>query len=266
MTDLAGRHVVITGGSEGIGLEVARLCLDRGARVSLVSRSQDKLAAAAQELNGRVELASADVTDEPELRRAFAELVVRSGGCDVLIAGAGGAEPGYFEQLSSEALHRQLDLNYFGAVHAVRAVLPSMLETGQGHVVLVSSVAGLCGVFGYGGYAPAKAALRNFGEVLEAEYGDRGLTVSLVYPPDTLTPGFDRENLTKPAETTAVSALVKPVSALRVAQALVAGIEKNRRNITADRSSALLAGATSLVAPIARASMRRAVRKARSRQ
>ena len=87
--------------------------------------------------------------------------------------------------------------------------------------------------------------------------------MSVAYPPDTLTPGFDRENLTKPAETVAVSAKIKPVSAERVARALVTGIERDRRSITADPSSALMARATSLVAPIARGSMRRAVRKSR---
>jgi 3-dehydrosphinganine reductase len=87
--------------------------------------------------------------------------------------------------------------------------------------------------------------------------------VSVCYPPDTLTPGFDRENLTVPAETAAVSAKIKPVPAERVARALVAGIERNRRSITADPSSALLARATSLVAPIARGTMRRAVRAIR---
>lgn len=258
MTALRDAHVLVTGGSEGIGLETARLLLARGATVTILGRSPQKLAAARSSL-GEVGTVSADVTDEAGLRAAVAGLPA----CDVLVACAGGAEPQHFLDAPPDALRRQMDLNYFGAVHAVRAVLPPMLEAGRGHVVLVSSVAGLCGVFGYGGYGPAKAALRNLAEVLEAEYGDRGLTVSVCYPPDTLTPGFDRENLTKPAETVAVSAKIKPVSAERVARALVTGIERDRRSITADPSSALMARATSLVAPIARGTMRRAVRAAR---
>ncbi len=261
MTRLSGTHVLITGGSEGIGLATAALLLDRGARVSLLSRSPDKLAAAQVSLGRPVEVEPADVTDAAGLARAVEALVSRSGQVDVLVASAGGAEPGHFPALGLDVLHRQMDLNYFGAVHAVRAVLPAMLDRGRGHVVLVSSVAGLVGVFGYGGYGPAKAALRNLAEVLEAEHGD-ALTVSVAYPPDTITPGFKRENLTKPAETAAVSAMVAPVSAEQVARAIVRGIERDTRTITADRGSAALARATSALAPAVRASMRRTVRKA----
>lgn len=261
MTQLAGRHVLVTGGSEGIGLAAAQRFLQRGATVSLVSRSPEKLVAAQQAL-GDVQVAPADVTDEPGLLAAVDDLVRRSGPCDVLVAAAGGARPGYVEQLDSSVLHEQMELNYFGAVHAVRAVLPAMLAAGRGHVVLLSSLAGLCGVFGYGGYGPAKAALRGLAEVLVAEHGHRGLKVTVVYPPDTLTPGFARENAEKPRETAAVSALVVPVPPERVAAALVAGVERNRRIVTVDVAGTLLARATSLAAPVARVSMRRAARRA----
>jgi 3-dehydrosphinganine reductase len=154
-----------------------------------------------------------------------------------------------------------MDLNYFGAVNAVRAVLPGMLGAGRGHVVLVSSAAALCGVFGYGGYGPAKAALRNLAEVLEAEHP--ALRFAVAYPPDTLTPGFERENRTKPRETAAVSAMAKPVSPERVARSIVTGIEKDRRTITTGASTTLLARGTSVVGPGVRAAMRRTVRRLR---
>lgn len=262
MTRLSGAHVLITGGSEGIGLATAALLLERGARVSLLSRSPDKLAAARASLARPVEVEPADVTDPAGLARAVEALVARCGPVDVLVAAAGGAEAGHFASLAPDVLHRQMDLNYFGAVHAVREVLPAMLARGRGHVVLVSSVAGLVGVFGYGGYGPAKAALRNLAEVLEAEHGEV-LTVAVAYPPDTTTPGFARENLTKPAETAAVSAMVAPVSAEQVARALVRGIERGARTITADTGSAALARAASVLAPAVRASMRRTVRRVR---
>lgn len=258
MTRLAGAAAIVTGGSEGIGLETARLLLGRGAQVSIVSRSEDKLAAARESLGGAVRTAAADVTDEAGLRAALHGL----GRCDVLVAAAGGAEPGRLATADTSALRRQMDLNHFGAVHAVRAVLPGMLAARSGHVVLVSSTAGLVGVFGYGGYSPAKAALRAFAEVLEAEHLEDGIRVSVAYPPDTRTPGFARENGTKPAETAAVSAMVKPVEAERVARAIVAGVERDRRTITADRGTALLAGANPLL-PVVRAAMRRAVRRSR---
>ncbi len=259
MTALEDAHVLVTGGSEGIGLEAARLLRDRGARVTVLSRSPDKLAAAQAALGDAVRTVACDVTDGPALTAAVARLAP----VDVLVACHGGAEPGHFLELDDASLRRQLDVNYLGSALAVRAVLPAMLAAGRGHVVLVSSVAALAGVFGYGGYGPAKAALVNLADVLTAEYADRGLVVSVLYPPDTLTPGFARENRTKPAETAAVSAMVKPLTAERVAAALVRGIERDRRTITADASSAAFARGTSVLAPLVRASMRRVVRKAR---
>jgi 3-dehydrosphinganine reductase len=255
MTRLAGAHLVIPGGSEGIGLATARLAVARGARVSVLGRSRDKLAAAQREVD--VATAPADVTDEPALHEALRAL----GPCDVLVACAGGAEPARLLEADTASLRRQVDLNLLGALHAVRGVLPAMRERGRGHVVLVSSTAALLGVYGYGAYGPAKAGLRNLAEVLRAEHP--WLTVAVAYPPDTTTPGFARENETKPPETAAVSALVKPVSAEHVARAVVDGIERDRRTITADPGTALLARLPGLVAPVARASMRRAVRRSR---
>jgi 3-dehydrosphinganine reductase len=198
---------------------------------------------------------AADVTDEAGLAAAVATL----GPVDVLVAAAGGAEPGHLLELSSASLRRAYELNLLGAAHAVRAVLPGMLARGSGHVVLVSSVAGLVGVFGYGGYGPAKAALRNLAEVLAAEHpGDPGVRR---LPADTLTPGFEREGATKPRETAAVSALVPPLPADRVARALVRGIERDRRVITADLGSAVLARAPSVVGPAVRWQLARVVRR-----
>lgn len=248
MTRLDGSRVLVTGGSEGIGLEVARLALHCGAQVSVLARDAVKLAAAGPGLRA----VQADVTDPDSLRDLPP--------VDVLVCCAGGAEPGHFLQLTPDQLRRQVSLNLLGAAFTVQAVLPGMLERGHGHVVLVSSAAGLAGVFGYGGYGPAKAGLANLAQVLRAEFP--GVHVTVAYPPDTTTPGFARENATKPAQTHAVSALVKPVSAQRVAKAIVAGIERDRQTVTADPATALLARATTLVAPVARAQMRRAVRRA----
>lgn len=259
MTRLQDAHVLVTGGSEGIGLETARLCLSAGAHVTVLSRSPDKLAAAAHSLSAPACLrtVSADVTDADALTTQVSGLPP----VDVLIAAAGGAVPGHFDALDTDALREQYELNYLGTVHAVRTVLPVMLERRHGHLVLVSSAAALIGVFGYGAYSPAKAAVRNLAEVLDAEYADRGIRVAVAYPPDTLTPGFEREAVAKPSQTQAVSAMVAPLTPQRVAAAIVRGIEKDRRVITADRTTAALARATSLVAPLARMSMRRVVRQ-----
>ncbi len=252
MTKLAGAHVIVTGGSEGIGLATAQLAARRGATVSLIARRPDVLAEAAASIRGPVGTAAADVTDAAALATAIDELVDAHGPCDVLVCCAGYALPGYFDDLPVEEFERHMQVNYLGAVHAVRAVLPSMRARRRGHVIVTSSTAGIIGVFGYGAYSPTKFAIRGLAEVLRAETVGDGIGVGIVYPPDTKTPGFDRENRTKPPETVALSGTIAPISAERMAERIVAGIERNRFQIFADPTSAILARTSGLVGPLLR--------------
>lgn len=262
MTTLDGAHVVITGGSSGIGLATAREVATRGARVSLLARDEARLAEAAASV-GAVATASADIAHPDALRAAIGAVVAKGGPCDVLLTAAGGSHPGYFEQLDDGVFRDQMEVDYFGTLHAVRAVVPSMIQRGRGHVVTVSSTAGLIGVFGYSAYAPAKYAVRGLAETLRPELAPHGIVVACVYPPDTRTPGFDAEHALKPAETERVSAAIKPREAADVARAIVRGIEKDRLVITADLQTAALARAAGLLGPYVRWSIDRAVGKAR---
>ena len=121
------------------------------------------------------------------------------------------------------------------------AVIDGMRQRRRGHLCFVSSTAGLLGVYGYTAYSPTKFALRALAEALRSEVAPDRIRVSVVYPPDTDTPGFALENEVKPPETAAISATVKPVQADRVAAAIVRGIERNRITITADPLTATLA-------------------------
>lgn len=254
--------MVITGGSSGIGLETARIAASRGARVSLIARDADRLAAAAGSIVG-ARTAAADVTDPDAVRGAIAELGDASGPCDVLVTSAGSSHPGYFEQLDDAVFRDQMDVDYFGTLHAIRAVVPSMIERHRGHLVTVSSTAGLIGVYGYSAYAPAKFAVRGLTETLRAELLPYGIVVSCVYPPDTRTPGFDAEHALKPPETERISAAIKPRDADHVARAIVTGIEKDRLVITADVQTAALARAAGLLGPYLRRTVDSQVRKVR---
>lgn len=262
MTKLDGAHVVITGGSSGIGRETARVLVGRGARVSLIARDPVRLAAAASDV-GAASTADADVTDAVALRDAFAAVVAVNGPCDVLVTSAGSSHPGYFEQLDDSVFRDLMDVDYFGTLHAIRAVVPSMIERRRGHLVTISSTAGLIGVFGYSAYAPAKFAVRGLTETLRSELAPHGIVVACAYPPDTRTPGFDAENALKPPETERISAAIKPREADHVARAIVAGIEKDRLVITADAQTAALARAAGLLGPYLRRTMDRHVRSVR---
>jgi 3-dehydrosphinganine reductase len=262
MTTLAGAHVVITGGSSGIGLATAREVVARGARVSLLARDAVRLADAVESV-GAVASASVDVAQSDALRAAIDAVAQRAGPCDVLITAAGSAHPGYFEQLDDSVFRDQMEVDYFGTLYAARAVVPSMIERGRGHLVTISSTAGLIGVFGYSAYAPAKYAVRGLAETLRSELVPHGIVVACAYPPDTRTPGFDAENALKPVETERISAAIKPREAVDVAKAIARGIEKDRLVITADAQTAALARAAGMLGPYVRRSMDRQVAKAR---
>lgn len=267
MTSLRDAHVVITGGSEGIGLAMAARAVARGARVSLVARREAPLVSAAARLGAAVRWAAADVRDRAGLCDAIAELVRAQGPCDVLVANAGYALPGRFWELPDDEFRSEVDVNYLGAVHAASAVVAAMRERRKGHLCFVSSTAGLLGVYGYSAYCPTKFAVRGLAEALRCELAPERVFVSVVYPPDTDTPGFAKENEHKPAETAAISGTITPMAADEVAAAAVKGIERNRFTICADPMTAALARGAGLLAPAIRRVMDRQVRAAqRSRR
>jgi len=197
------------------------------------------------------------------VRAAVAEATGERGAVDIVVTAAGFARPGYFTELPDDAFRDQVDVDYFGTLHTVRATVPSMLERGRGHIVTIASTAALVGVFGYSAYAPAKYAVRGLAETLRPELAPHGVVVACAYPPDTETPGLAAENEHKPPETARLSAAITPRSAVVVATAIVRGIERDRLVITADRQTAALARAAGLLAPYVRWSMDRTVRRAR---
>jgi len=268
MTKLAGAHVLITGGSSGIGLATAARCLDHGAAVSIVARNLDRLTAARTELvasrpSARVTTASADVADSARLAHAIAAVVDEYGPVDVLVTSAGEAHPGHFTELSDDTFRAQMEVGYFGTLNAARTVVPSMIERRRGHLVFVSSVVALVGVYGYSAYAPAKCAVRGLAETLRPELKPHGIVVACVYPPDTDTPGLVRENELKPEATKRVSATIKPRSAEAVGDAIVRGIERDRLGITADPQTAGLLRAGGLVTPVLNVAFDRKAREPR---
>lgn len=260
------RHVVITGGSSGIGLAVARRLAERGAVLSLLARGSERLGAAAAELRAsgaEVCTAAVDVADRAAVQRALADLEADSGPCEALITCAGLARPGHFLELEDEVFRTMMEVDYFGTLHCVRAVAPGMVARGSGSIVAVSSGAALMGVFGYTAYGPAKFAVRGLMEALRAELRPHGVHVACVYPPDVDTPQLADENRYKPAETFAISGTVKPMSADDVAAAVVRGIERRRFAIYPNTEMRLLATLAPPLAPVVNRYVDRKVRRAR---
>ncbi|MDO8916157.1 MAG: SDR family oxidoreductase [Coriobacteriia bacterium] len=235
MADWRGKHVMVVGGSSGIGLASAEAFAARGADVTIVARSRDRLEAACEavklrraDTSQRVRWVSADAST-PD---GAAEAVVKATEAgtwpvDVLVSCAGVIIPGYFESMRVEDFEECMD-SWRACVHGARAVAPSMMERRTGHIVNVSSMAGLMGLFGYTAYSSAKYAIVGLSEALRSEMKPYGVRVSVVCPPDTDTPGLAFEKGLRPPETDKVAGAVAPILPSVVADALVRGVEKGR--------------------------------------
>lgn len=211
---MSGRHVVVTGGSSGIGLWAAMECARLGANVTIVARNVKLLEKAKEQLLGykcrkdqRIEYRSVDLAKSYEsVENAFKEIEQTSGQpIFMLINCAGMAICGTVEDTSPEDARLLMDVNYFATFFPTRYVLAKMKAAGEGIIVITASQAALVGLYGYGAYAASKFALRGLAETIAMEAKHRGVTVTLALPADTDTPGFERENQTKPEETRIIS-------------------------------------------------------------
>jgi len=227
-----GKVVLITGGSSGIGLALAKGLAAQGARLWLVGRRKEMLESAGEEIRGitgaTCGLLPADVADADQVQRVVEEVTQLDGVPDLLINSAGITRPGYIQELDLDVFREMMAVNYFGTVNAVKAVLPGMLARGSGHIVNFSSVAGFAGVFGYSAYGASKYAVRGFSDVLRSEMKAHGIRISVVFPADTDTPQLAYEKPFQPPETKAMNAKAKTMSADAVAEAVLRGVQKNR--------------------------------------
>ncbi len=175
--------VLVTGASSGIGQAVALAFARRGARVGLLARSSEKIAAVASACGGAHAVPlPADVGDPAAVSTAVGQLEAAAGPPDILVNCAGVMHVHPLRDLSLTQIEEMMRTNYLGSVYSVKAVLPRMLARGAGSIVNVSSLAGKVAARGYGGYAPTKFALAAFTDVLRQEVSHKGIHVCGVYP------------------------------------------------------------------------------------
>jgi len=228
-------RVYVVGGSLGIGLAIAQRVVALGADVAIFARRREPLEQAAALLHGAcrrpdqsIVWRQLDVADHRQVTATMDALVAEHGPPDVLINCAGRAYPRHFEDVTYTQFAETMAVNLHGCWNSVQALLPHMKARRRGYIVNTSSIAGLIGVFGYTDYCASKFALVGFSEALRSECKPHGITVSVLCPPDTDTPGFATENLTKPEETRAISASAKVLSPAAIADALVRGMAQRR--------------------------------------
>ena len=183
--DLRGKIVILTGGSRGLGLEIARQLVDKGARLAICARDESELREAQDDLHDRggdVFAGLCDVT-KPEQVRHFVDLVREQvGPPDVLINNAGGISVGPAENLTAADFHKAMRTHFDGPLAFIFEVLPDLQRRGGGRILNVASVAGKAAIPHMAAYSASKSALVGLGEALRPELIDHNVYLTTVCP------------------------------------------------------------------------------------
>jgi NAD(P)-dependent dehydrogenase (short-subunit alcohol dehydrogenase family) len=172
----------ISGCSTGFGRELAKLVLARGWRAVVTARDAGRVADLAEGAEDRALAVSLDVTDQAQIDDAVAQAQAKFGRIDVLVNNAGYGYQASIEEGEESEIRAQFDANVFGLFALTRAVLPVMRGQKSGHVINITSVAGLVGFPGSGYYAASKHAVEGFSDALLAEVKPLGINVTCVEP------------------------------------------------------------------------------------
>ncbi|VVD03289.1 unnamed protein product [Leptidea sinapis] len=212
--NLWNKHVIITGGSSGIGRAASIEAAKLGANVTIIGRDVNKLSEVVEEITDKhivskeqkIQYASLDITsDYKTIETCLSELELKVGPIFMLVNCAGMCLCGQFEDMNVDDIKHMIDLNYFGTAYPTKYVLPGMKKRNEGLIVFVSTEAALLGIYGYSAYGAAKWAIRGLAESIFMELVGTNVRLTLAFPPDTDTPGFKNEELTKPKETKLIS-------------------------------------------------------------
>jgi 3-dehydrosphinganine reductase len=259
--NLKNKTVLITGGSSGIGLELAIEAIKQQAKtIYIVARNKKNLEDAQECIlqhrvseNQKVLTISCDVTDIEQVKQVKDLLLndkeLKCSSLDFVFINQGNAEPGYFLEQDETLFKRMIDVNYLGGVYMTKALLPIMMlmretSTDSKHLIFISSAAGVLPMIGYTAYCPSKFAIRAFAECMQAELDGEDIFVHCALPVDCATPGYAKENETKPPETLKLSEMGGLKQPSSTAKAIWSDIKKGHFIIIDDIGVAFLFGMT----------------------
>ncbi|TCZ75794.1 SDR family oxidoreductase [Paenibacillus albiflavus] len=228
--DLRNKIVVITGGTSGIGAEMARQFVKEGAIPVITGRSLERLQVMAEEFGDSIGIYAFDVRDEASTQQALEQIEQKYETIDILINNAGF---GVFETFVDTPVDRfmdMMDVNYMGIVRCTKQVLPGMLKRGQGHIVNIASIAGKMGTAKSTGYSASKHAVLGLTNSLRQELTGTGVKVTAINPGPIDTPFFHTADPTGNYVKNVKSFMLKPD---KVAQVVIKAIKRGsaERNI-----------------------------------
>lgn len=173
----------VTGASKGLGLALVQKLLTNGYAVAATSRSVGELKSAVGYTGDAFLPLAVSLTDENSVKEAIAATIAKFGRIDVVVNNAGYGLAGSLEELSDAESRANFDVNVFGTLHVIRAVMPHLRAQQSGHILNISSIAGFNGAFpGFGIYCATKFAVSGLSESLAAEVADFGIKVTAVEP------------------------------------------------------------------------------------
>ncbi len=253
--NLAGKRVLITGASRGIGEAIAKQCAGAGARVIGVSRNAEVLNAAMAAIGGAAIIC--DLGDAAAVRGLIERIESVHGPIDVLVNNAGIDHTDYFANATDFDVQSVIQVNQITPIELIRQVLPSMKSRGLGHIVNVSSIAGSGGFVGMTLYCSSKAGLSNFHRVLRHELSKSLVRTTLVelgpIPTDMLSGVYEFDEAERSFRRFRRMGLMPEVPRERVAKLVRKAIEGEKRYVRLPRRAVLypwLSAAPQMIADV----------------
>ena len=186
MSRLSGKIAVVTGGSSGIGLAIARRFAEEGAHVFITGRRQAELDEAVALIGERAEAVQGDATSAVDLDRLYRMVMASKGRLDIIVANSGFSEAAMLDDITEEHFDKTFGLNARATLFTVQKAVPLM--TGGGAIVLIGSIAGSIGTPGYGAYGATKAAVRSYARTWANELAGQSIRVNTLSPGPIDTP------------------------------------------------------------------------------
>ena len=203
---VTGKRILLTGGGSGIGQAVALKLAEAGAKVAIVGRNLEKLKATSQQSESPLLMLVCDATQPDQVEKTVAQSQEHLGGLDILINNAGmNLKQRHMRDLSIEGWQQTIQGNLDSAFYFTHAVLPAMLKQGHGHIINISSIAGMrVNKFSGVGYAAAKFGMTALSLTVGLEEADHGIRTTVICPGEVDTPILEQRPTPVPAERRAV--------------------------------------------------------------